>query len=51
MHQDQCVVRNCSLTSYWLNPKGTNSGALAESFDDLIMESTSLPPLEADVLL
>lgn len=39
------------LTSYGLIPEGTNSGALAESFDDLTKESTSLQPGKADVLL
>lgn len=36
------------LTSYDINPEGTNSGALAESFDDLTKESASLLPLEPD---
>lgn len=39
------------LTSYVLLPEGTNSGALAESFDDLTIESTSLLLLESDALL
>lgn len=39
------------FTSYEVIPEGTNSGALAESFDDLTTESTSLHVLEADVLL
>lgn len=38
---DIAVRVNTVLTSYWLIPVGTNSGALAESRDVLAMESTA----------
>lgn len=40
-----------NLTSYEFIPVGTNSGALAERVDAFAKESTSLHPLEEDILL
>lgn len=48
---DIAVRLKTVLTSNWLIPVGTNSGALAESWDVLAMESTSLPLLAGGALL
>lgn len=45
------MALNIFLTSYMPILEGTNSGALADRFEDITKDSMSFPRLEADVLL